>query len=129
MFKLIFGAISSFLSVIGSIIVFVFLFVLFEDEIIGIFISFILTILVIILVSAGMILDKSLRKKFNLLHEKYFSLLWSVISIIELSLLFVLIIVFSLGLITIAVLIYDLLIYLILSIWILSSKIKKLLKR
>ena len=67
-------------------------------------------------------------KKFNMCHKQIFSPLWTVLSIAELSLFAVFTIVIILGLIPISVLLYSMVIYTILSVLILSNKIKKVSK-
>ena len=128
MFKLIFGALKGFLSVIGSVMIGIVLLALFSQELAGVFVSIILGLFVGVLLFAGMFLDYKLRKKFNMRHKHMFSPLWTALSIVELSLFAVFIIAIILGLIPISVLIYSIVVYTILSVLILSNKIKKVSK-
>ena len=128
MFKLIFWALKSFLSVIGSVMIGIVLLALFGQELAGVFVSIILGLFVSVLLFAGMFLDYKLRKKFNMCHKHMFSPLWTVLSTVELILFTNFIIVIILGLIPMSVLIYSIVIYTILSVLILSNKIKKVSK-
>ena len=126
MFNIILWLCKSFLSIIGSIMFGIILIVLFGSEIAEIFACFLLGLLVSALLFAGMFFDYKLRKKYNLLHKKEFSLLWTIVSVIELSVFAVFVIITMLGLIPVIVLICDVIIYMLLSVLILFSKIKKL---
>lgn len=130
MFRLIGGLINGilggFLSFIGNIITIGILLVLFEPILTDLFITTVMTFMVLVLAVAWLLFDKSLRKKFGLTKQKQFSLLWTILSVLELSVLVVLAMVTILDLIPISVIVYDIVIYFILSILILSNKIKKL---
>ena len=125
MFKLVFMALKGFLSAVGSVIIGIILLSLFAPVLTDIIVTFALGILVTVLLFSGMLLDYNLRKKFNLSHKQMFSPLWTTLSIVELSLFAVFVIVIILGLVPISVLIYNLLIYIVLSVLILTHKIKK----
>ena len=123
--KIILWALKGFLSAVGSIMMGIILLVIFAPLLTDLIVTFVLGLFVSALAFSGVLLDRSLRRKFNLSHTKMFSPLWTVISIIELSLFTVFAIVTILGLIPVSVLIYNIVIYAVLSIWILSHKIKK----
>lgn len=126
MFTLIAALIIAFCSMIGSILFGIVLIVLLGDMITDFIMVLFLTFLIAALLLAGTYLDCRLRDKYNMSHKKEFSPLWTIVSIIELSILVVLVIITDLGLIPISVLIYDVVIYMILSIIILSRKIRKI---
>lgn len=128
MFALIFALLQSFLTVVGFVMIGIFLIVLFGNALSGLVTSILLGLFISVLLFSGMFLDYKLRKKFKLSHQKMFSPLWTALSILELSLFAVFSIIISFDLLPISILIYDILIYIALSIWILASKIEKLSK-
>ena len=126
MFKMIFSILQSFFTIIGYLVIFMVIIVLFGEELKGIFLSMFLGLIVVALLFSGMHFDRQMRKKYNLTHKQMFSVLWTALSIIELCLFSVFAIIISCGLISVSVLIYDILIYLLLSTLILYRKIKKI---
>ena len=126
MLKIIFWVFKAFFSMIGSIMFGIILIVLFGPELGAILNCFMLGFLSFALLFAGIFFDRKLRRKFNLSHKQMFSPLWTTISIIELSVFTVFMIITILALIPISVLICNLIIYMVLSVLILSNKIKKI---
>ena len=122
---LLFKLLSGLSSLIINIIITIALIVLFGP----ILLLPLLPIVVLVFLFVGVGLDRRLRKKYKLLDRQMFSPLWTWFSVIELSLFTIFTIVIVFGLIPISVLIYDLVIYLILSILILSYEIKKVAYR
>ena len=108
-------------SLIGSVIITIVLIVLLGPMLL----LPLLAIVVPVFLFVGIGLDRRLRKKYNLTDRQTFSPLWTWLSVIELSLFTIFTIVIVFGLIPVIVLIYDLIIYLILSVLILSYEINK----